>query len=159
MNEKTTSKDLFRKAMNAAARLLARRDHTGFEIKQKLRQRGYDRGVIDAVLTECERLNYINDERTARVYIGQLARRGFGFRRIRMELKKKGLSGDYFESILNESSAEIDEGNIAKRALQKKMKSFEREKDNRKRRVKIYRFLYSRGFTETVISEIVRKFN
>jgi len=159
MNEKTTSKDPFRKAMNTAAHLLARRDHTGFEIKQKLGQRGYGRCVVDAVLAECERLNYINDERTARVYIGQLARRGFGFRRIRMELKKKGLSGDRFESILNESSSEIDEGDIAKRALQKKMKSFEKEKDNRKRRDKVYRFLYSRGFSETVISELIRKFN
>ena len=145
--------------MNTAVRLLARRDHTGFELQQKLRQRGYGRGVIDAVLTECERLDYINDERTARVYIGQLARRGFGFRRIRLELKKKGLSGDRFESILNESSSEIDEHEIARKILQKKMKSFEREEDSKKRRDKIYRFLYSKGFSDMVISDLIREFS
>lgn len=159
MNEKTISKDPYRKAMNTAVRILVRRDHTGFELRQKLRQRGYDRGVIDAVLTECERLDYINDERTARVYIGQLARRGFGIRRIRLELKKKGLSGDRFESILNESSSEIDEHEIARKILQKKMKSFEREKDSKKRRDKIYRFLYSKGFSDIVISDLIREFS
>jgi regulatory protein len=159
MNEKTISKDPYRKAMNTAVRLLARRDHTGFELQQKLRQRGYGCGVIDAVLTECERLDYINDERTARMYIGQLARRGFGFRRIRLELKKKGLSGDRFESILNESSSEIDEHEIARKILQKKMKSFEREEDSKKRRDKIYRFLYSKGFSDMVISDLMREFS
>lgn len=145
--------------MNTAVRLLARRDHTGFELQHKLRQRGYGCGVIDAVLTECERLDYINDERTARMYIGQLARRGFGFRRIRLELKKKGLSGDRFESILNESSSEIDEHEIARKILQKKMKSFEREEDSKKRRDKIYRFLYSKGFSDMVISDLIREFS
>ena len=141
--------------MNTAVRLLARRDHTGFELQQKLRQRGYGRGVIDAVLTECERLDYINDERTARVYIGQLARRGFGFRRIAMELRKKGLSEDRFERILNQSRSEIDEREIAKRTLNKKMNRFEKETDNMKKRDKIYRFLYSRGFSDTIISELI----
>ena len=78
-------------AMNTAVRLLTRRDHTRYEVRQKLKQRGFSAGAIRAAVTECERLNYIDDERTARIYIGQLVRRGFGFRRIAAELKKKGL--------------------------------------------------------------------
>jgi regulatory protein len=113
--------------MNTAVRVLARRDHTRLEIEQKLKQRGYDQEIIQAVVLECERLNYIDDERTAKVYIFQLARRGFGFRRIRQELLKKGLRGDRFEQIVQESRMEIDEREIASSVLQKKMKSFERE--------------------------------
>ena len=102
-------KTRYQKAMNTAVRVLARRDHTRLEIEQKLRQRGYDLEVIRDVVVECERLNYIDDERTAKVYIFQLARRGFGFRRIRLELLKKGLRGDRFDQIVKESRLEIDE--------------------------------------------------
>jgi regulatory protein len=97
-------------AMNAAVRLLARRDHTRYEIRQKLKLRGFGSDEILTAVAECERLNYIDDERTARVYIGQLARRGFGFRRITIELKKKGLQGRRIEDILEQQRAEIDAG-------------------------------------------------
>jgi len=148
----------FQKAMNVAVRLLSRRDHSRLEIQQKLKQRSCSKELIDKVVSECERLNYINEERTARIYISQLARRGFGFRRIRLELKKKGLAGDGFEAIIKDSSSEIDEKEIAEKIIQKKMKHFKREGDHKKRRDKIYRFLYARGFRESVISEMLRKF-
>lgn len=157
MTEERLAKSSYQKAMNTALRLLARRDHTSLEIQQKLGQRGFGREVIDRVLAECRRLDYIDDERTARMYIGQLARRGFGFRRIRLELKKKGLAGGSFENILTESNSEIDELEIARKVMLKRMKSFERVEDHQKRRDKIYRFLHARGFAESVISEILRK--
>ncbi len=158
MKDKRLSKGGYQSAMNTAVRLLTRRDHTRFEIIQKLGQRGFDGGVIDRVLVECRRLDYIDDERTARVYIDQLARRGFGFRRIRFELRKKGLTGERFEIILNEHLAEIDEHEIARKVMLKKMKSFESVEDPQKRRDKMYRFLYSRGFDASAISELIREF-
>ena len=157
MTDESLAKSAYQKAMNTAVRLLTRRDHTRFEIIQKLGQRGFDGGVIDRVLAECRRLDYIDDERTARVYIDQLARRGFGFRRIRFELRKKGLTGERFEIILNEHLAEIDEHEIARKVMLKKMKSFESVEDGQKRRDKMYRFLYSRGFDASVISEVMKK--
>jgi regulatory protein len=157
VKDERLSKGGYQSAMNTAVRLLTRGDHTRFEIFQKLGQRGFDGGVVDRVLAECRRLDYINDERTARVYIEQLARRGFGFRRIRFELRKKGLTGERFEIILNEHRAEIDEHEIARKVMLKKMKSFESVEDRQKRRDKMYRFLYSRGFDASVISEVIKK--
>ena len=147
-----------RQAMNVAVRLLTRRDHSRYEIRRKLKQRGFGPSETKAAVAECERLNYIDDERTARVYIGQLVRRGFGFRRIAVELKKKGLQGKSIEDILVQQQSEIDERQIAGRVLQKKIKSFEREADLKKRRDKIYRFLDYRGFNRSIISDLIREF-
>ena len=149
----------YQKALNTAIRLLTHRDHTGFELLQKLKRRGLNPATVDAILAECKRLNYINDERTAQVLIGQLAGKGFGLHRIRMELKKKGLKGDRFEAIFRESASEIDEREIAQRILKKKIKSYQREADEKKRKARIYRFLYARGFSDTVISEMIGKFS
>lgn len=158
MSEEIQSKARYLQAMHVAVRMLTRRDHTRSEIRQKLKRRGYSSGEIRAAVAECERLNYIDDERTARIYIGQLVRRGFGFRRIAIELKKKGLQGRRFEDILEQQQLEIDEREVARRVLQKKVKSLEREADPKKRRDKIYRFLDYRGFNRSIISELIREF-
>ena len=146
-----------RQAMNTAVRILSRRDHSRFEVRQKLKQRGFGPEAIRAAVNECERLNYIDDERTARVYIGQLVRRGFGFRRIAVELKKKGLRGRRIEDVLEQQKVEIDECEMARRVLQKKIKNFERETDRQKRRDKLYRFLDYRGFNRSIISELIKE--
>ena len=143
-------------AMNTAVRILTHRDHTRYEIDQKLKQRGFSCEAIRAAIEECERLNYIDDERTARIYIGQLLRRGLGIRRIAIELKKKGLHGKHVEDILQQQQVEIDEREIARRVLQKKLKSIEREADPQKRRDKLYRFLVYRGFNRSTISELIK---
>jgi len=54
-----------KKALNTALRILTPRDHSKYELVQKLKQRGFSREVIDAAISSCERFDYINDERTA----------------------------------------------------------------------------------------------
>ena len=142
--------------MNAAVRVLTQRDHSKYELKQKLQQRGFASEVIDRVTLECERLNYIDDKRTARVYISQLKRKRFGIRHIRMALKKKRLYGADIEAILSENYAKIEERENADTLLEKKMKTFNREENLKKRRDKIYRFLYSRGFNKDIIADLIR---
>jgi SOS response regulatory protein OraA/RecX len=68
------------------------------------------------------------------------------------------MQGRRIEDILEQQRAEIDEREIARRVLQKKMKSFERETDRKKRRDKIYRFLDYRGFNRSIISELIKEF-
>ena len=143
-------------AMNTAVRILTYRDHFKFELKQKLLQRGFANEIIDTAITECERLNYINDERTAHVYIEQLKRKCFGIRYIRLSLKKKRLSGNTIEKILFENYTQAEEHENARKLLEKKIKSFSREADLKKRRDKIYRFLYSRGFDKDVIADLLQ---
>jgi len=143
-------------AMNAAVRILTHRDHSKYELKRKLQQRGFASDVIDTVIQECERFNYIDDKRTARVYISQLKRKRFGKRHIRMALKKKRLYDAAIEEMLMENYAEIEERKNADKLLEKKKTTFSREEDLKKRRDKIYRFLYSRGFDKDVIADLIR---
>ena len=144
--------------LNTALRILTRRDHSRFELVRKLKQRGFCQGDIDVAVSSCERFDYINDERTARVYIRQLKRRGYGKKRIQLELNKKGLKGDPIQQILNESVSERDESEGAERILTKNVKRFEREKDLLKRRDKMYRFLNTRGFSRDVITNTIKRY-
>jgi regulatory protein len=142
-NDANPAKISRQKAMNTAVRILANRDHSKYELKRKLQQRGFESKSINTVMVECERFGYIDDKRTARIYILQLKRKCFGKRYIQQALKKKRLSGAAIEKILSEN-------------YQKKMKAFERVADPQKRSDKIYRFLYSRGFSPAVIRDLIQ---
>ena len=146
-------------AMNTAVRILANRDHSIYELTQKLKQRGFASEVINGVIKKCERFGYIDDQRTARVYILQLKRKCFGKRYIRLALKKKRLRGTAIDRILASTYPEVDEHGHASRILEKKKKTFAREADPKKRSDKIYRFLYSRGFSPAVISDLIQELN
>lgn len=145
-------------AMNTAVRILTHRDHSRYELKQKLQQRGFGSSVIDTVIAECERLNYINDPRTAHLYIQQLKHKRYGKRYIRMALKKKRLNSEAIENTLLQNYSEADERENGSKLLEKKRETFERQTDPQKKSDKIYRFLYSRGYSKDVISDLIRGF-
>ena len=143
-------------AMNTAVRILTGREHSKYELKQKLKQRGIESEVIGAVIAECERLNYVNDERTARLYISQLNRKCFGKRYITMALKKKKLRGALIENVLLQKCSEAQERKKAARLLEKKLKTADQKKGFIKKRDHIYRVLYARGFSKDVITDLIR---
>ena len=152
------SKGNYQKAFGTALRLLTRRDHSKYELAQKLKKRDFEDDIIEKVLLECERLDYLNDERTAQLFIGQLLRKGYGAKRIQLELNRKGLTGKRIADIFLEKVTDVVERENAERVLIKNFKRYDRENDRQRRSDKIYRFLYSRGFSNQVISEVMKKY-
>ena len=146
-------------ALNSALRILTRRDHSRYELVQKLNQRGFSREDIDNAISACERFDYINDIRTAQMYIRQLKHKGYGKKRIKLALNKKGLKGRRIMGILEESVSLPDERESAEQILRKHMHRFEREREVAKRRDKIYRFLHARGFAPEVIAEAIKSYH
>lgn len=157
-NSAISSTDGYQKAFNTALRILTGRDHSRYELTRKLKQRGFKSQDIEKAVSECVRFDYINDERTSRVYINQMIRKGNGVNRIRHEMNKKGLRGKRVQNILSEIASGLDEQEGAERILEKNIKRFERELDPKKRREKIYRFLYARGFSQDTIRKLVTKY-
>jgi regulatory protein len=156
-NSAISSTGAYQKVLNSALRILTGRDHSKYELTRKLKQRGFKLQDIDKAVSECVRFDYINDERTARVYINQMIRKGYGVNRIRIGMNKKGLSSKRIQNILSENVSTIDELDSAKRILKKNIKRFEREPDLKKRKDKIYRFFYARGFSPDTIRELINE--
>ena len=156
-NSAISSTGGYQKAFNTALRILTGRDHSRYELTRKLKQRGFKPEDIEKAVSECVRLDYINDERTARAYISQMIRKGHGVNRIRHEMNKKRLNSQRVQNILSEIVSEADELDGAKRLLKKNISRFERESDLKKRRDKIYRFLYARGFSPDTIRKLINE--
>lgn len=79
------------KARSVALRLLARREHSRFELVMKLRKRKLEDRVISSVLDEYELEGWLNDARFADVYSRQRIDQGYGPLKIQAELQQRGI--------------------------------------------------------------------
>jgi regulatory protein len=75
-----------------AVALLARRDHSTSELRQKLKQRGYLEHAIEPVLIDLEESRKLDDARYGANVAGSRSRRAYGPARIRSELLRKGVA-------------------------------------------------------------------
>ncbi len=88
---------------NRAVGLLARREHSVFELRQKLRQKGALSAEIDDVLQRLVERNYQSDERFALSYVRTRVAAGFGPIRIRVELVARGVAPELIDTALSRS--------------------------------------------------------
>ena len=88
-----------RRAYNYAVSLLSRREHTVKEITDKLNRKGY--GQFAEKITERLALEgYLSDERFAGLYVRELLNyKGYGRRRIKDELLRKGISKEIADDV------------------------------------------------------------
>jgi regulatory protein len=143
--------------LRAALRLLTFRDHSCKELVRKLRQRGFSSQQIKASVKECERLNYLDDDRFSDSYIQLLRRKGFGPNRIQEKLRSKGISNDMIQNKLQcqfPKSVQIEQ---CRSVLQKKLNrtAFASRSDSLK--ATLYRFLFGRGFYPEVIRQTLNE--
>lgn len=79
-------------AFEKALDLLARRQQTTAELRRKLRQRGFEKGEIEEVITRLTDLRYLDDDRTAEDWAAELVRNGgFGRRRALEKMVNRGI--------------------------------------------------------------------
>jgi regulatory protein len=105
---------------NKSLDLLSRREHSVFELTQKLKKRYGLNKLINDVIIRLQESNLLDDQRFAEAYIKVRARKGFGPRRIDAELQQRKVS----EAIINQELSMIENWNeLALFAFKKKFSS------------------------------------
>ncbi len=141
------------KGLKTAFNILSRRANTTYEIKSKLKKKKYSESVIKYVISECERLQLLDDDNFAINYLLELKNKGYGKLYIQRALIRKGFSANYAENVINENISDEDEIIAIKNNIEKKLRTLIRETDTRKKREKLFRFLLGRGFKSYLIND------
>jgi regulatory protein len=127
----------------AAMNLLARREHSVWELRRKLRVRFPDDALLDEQLSRLTEQNLQSDMRFAESYIRQRIERGYGPVRLREELRERGVSRTDIARLMAE--VEIDWRAHAMQVMQNKYGGLpSRDIKEEARRA---RFMQHRGFT------------
>lgn len=134
---------LYRKIRWSAMGLLARREHSRFELVSKLHKYyPASESCIDDVLRVLADERLQCDKRYAQAYVSMRQRNGYGPRRIAAELKAKGVSAELIDSELMQ--CDCDWFAIAHGALTKK---FRKQAASPQEKAKRIRFMQYRGFS------------
>jgi regulatory protein len=147
--------------MDAAASFLAFRPRTVEETRRSLRHLGYRSTLVDRALGRLTELGYLDDAAYARAFVEARDRsRPRGELALRRELMRHGVSGEVIDAVLGARRLEA-EGPVgdagepskgsadlaaARRLLERRRASLEREPDRRRRRQRAYAILARNGF-------------
>ncbi len=139
------------RAIDYAARLLARRPYSCAEIRQRLGARRFSASAVDQALTRLTELGYVDDHAFARYWIESRERSSpRGPQALRYELRQKGIADEVIESAL----AETNPLDSAVRAAQSAVRRW-RGLSRAAFRQKLGAFLSRRGFDYETVHEAV----
>jgi regulatory protein len=141
-------------AYTAGLRLLARRELSAAQIRQRLARQGFPPDEIDGALDRLRQEGALDDRRMARAYASTAARvKGRGRQRILRELEATGVDHQTALAALDEVFDEVNEATLLERALAKRLRGPIRDAGQFRR---LHQYLTRLGFPPAAIAGALR---
>ncbi|HEY7289619.1 MAG TPA: regulatory protein RecX [Vicinamibacterales bacterium] len=139
-------------------KLLARRELSEAQVRQRLARRGHSLESVDEAVTRLRAEGAIDDARVA----GAIARtqtsvRRRGRRRVRMQIEQAGIDRHLARCAVDEAFADVDEDAVLEAALARRLRGRDAIADDRELD-RVYRYLLRQGFDgDRVLAALRRK--
>ncbi len=145
-----------KQAVVVALRVLAASPKSRAEISQKLKDKGFPLPVIDEVLSDLEKQGFLSDQAFAQNLIAKYTHgKPSGSRKIKFELKRRGVSGKISEEAIAGLDPEEEKARARELAQARWEKFSKLDPDKRKKRV--FDFLMRRGFDYQLVRELIEE--
>ena len=140
-----------------AFQLLGRRHHSSFELKVKLKQKGYNENIIVEIINDLKTNGYLNDYEFALLFSDENIKNKFwGKKKVEAELFKRGIDRNIISQVIDEKFPSNGEINNAVELGKKKLKSLlTRKIEKEKVRTKLYSFLISKGYDYEICKRVI----
>lgn len=143
--------DTYEAVKEKALRLLEFRSHSERELADKLRIKGASDEHIELTLDFCRRYGFVNDASYAERKANDLINlKKYGIRRIRNELKMKGISDEIIEDVLSALDTEKETENLIN-LVEKRLKGDFSDKN----KDKCLRYFVYRGYDIYDIKDVI----
>ena len=140
----------YEKCLNLAKRYLAMREHSQFQIYNKLVNKNLGVDLINEVLKDLQEGGFQSDERYTQEYIRYRQNTGCSSRKIIYELESNGISS---ELINNNAHYFIDDRDILSELV--KYKILDKDISDQKVLMKLINHFRSKGFDNNIILEVI----
>ena len=142
---------------DVAVRALMRRAHSVHEMKRKLERRSENKLLVQLVMARLKENGQLDDALYAKQFARQrTVTRKQGKFRIARDLRGRGIPDRHIEAALEETAAETDEGAMVRQRIERKLRSYRGEIDDRKM-ASIYGSLLRAGFSSDVVRRELKK--
>ncbi len=152
------TEDLPYRARDRALRLLASRDHSRGEVEGRLGAAGFTPEVIADTIAWLSGLGYLDDRRFATRYCAEKQKQGWGPRRIKTELLRKGVERRLVDEAVTGENEGFDagEGLQAATALARRRFGAQMRRDPTGAGRKLAGFLARRGYDWDTVAAVTR---
>jgi regulatory protein len=140
----------------AALEMLARRELSEAQLRQRLTRRQHHRDAIEAALTRLKSERSLDDERVA----GAIARRETGVRkrgrfRVIRQIEAAGIAPSIARRVVDQTFAAIDADALLAEAAARRLRGKSRIDDEREAQ-RLYRYLVAQGFDPERVAALLR---
>ncbi|MBQ4630533.1 MAG: regulatory protein RecX [Clostridia bacterium] len=143
----------YTKARDKAFDILSRKPVSKKELENALSQKGFDDAVTVQVIEEMSNLGYIDDYEYATLFLEHCRQKMWGEKKIRYEMKQKGIDESVISEILSDLDSEDDIEEMVKLIISKYGTE---DLSDMKTKAKITRYFASRGFDFSFIDRLIR---
>ncbi|HZD59842.1 MAG TPA: RecX family transcriptional regulator [Anaerolineae bacterium] len=145
-----------RHAVQRAVLLLSYRPRSTSELSDRLSKIGFSPDIVDEAIGELQHMGYLDDETFAQSWIRSRMDFGlYGSRRIRQELRLKGISDDVISDKLEENTSAEDEYERAKKLAESKLSSY-KDLDRNTSFRRLSQFLLRRGYSPSTVYDVCK---
>lgn len=126
--------------------MLARRELSELQVRQRLRRKGHDPDAIDGAIAQLREERAIDDQRVAEAIARtetSIKRRGK--MRVRLQIERAGISKSAAKKAIDDVFESIDDEALLEASLAKRLRGREKIADDREFQ-RFYRYLIGQGF-------------
>lgn len=155
--EGSGEKKVLARARNNAYALLRQRPRSEYEIRSRLKLKGYDGPVIEEIVSLLKNTGDIDDRRFALIWMeSRMHMNPVGDVVLKYELKGKGISDTIIEDVINAKAGKYDEYEAAFNMAKERFERF-KKLDRKKAMKRVYDFLLRRGFAYDNVRRIIEE--
>ncbi len=139
-----------------AVRLIKFRERSERELRDKLALKGFSPQAEEAAVAYAKRSGLVDDALFARLWVAGRIKRPFGARRLRWELRRKGIAPSLIEEALSVATEGVREEDVVRglvRARRGRMKGV----PVLKVKERLFRTLTRSGFKREIIFDVLRQ--
>ena len=142
-----------------ALKMLARRELSEAQLRQRLLRRQHDPDAVEAALTRLKSERNLDDERVA----GAIARSETNLKkrgrfRVTRQIEAAGIASSIAKRVVDETFAAIDGDALLTQALARRLRGRTRIEDDREFQ-RLYRYLVAQGFEPDRVMALLRTYN
>ena len=144
------------KAKNYAFLLLKFRPRSEKEISERLKIKKFDTEVIRKTILFLKEKSFLNDSYFAKVWLESRIKKPLGLKKLRLELRQKGVDKEIIDSQIEEISKGYCEKDIVLKLARVRLNSLKRIEPQKKKN-RLYGYLMRRGFLPEQIIDVVNQ--
>lgn len=148
--------DEFNYGKGIAYKFLSYKPRSIKEVKNKLTYKKISKSSVEKIIDHLKKYDFVNDEVYAKMYLNEkISKKGMGKSMVQFKMIDKGIDKEMISKVIEENYPEEKQIESGKKLLEKYLKKKSKIEDKLELKKKCYQYLFSRGYSYPVISQIL----